>query len=83
MTALLSWSTQSYGSVKFRQVNAGVIGLENLLSGVALPRQPVGADLAHADAVAPAAPGEHEPSHAVIGSVNAIHHEELFTQTER
>src|SRR6266571_325676 len=69
-----------YGSVKFRQVNAGVIGLENLFGGVALPGQTVSADLAHADAVAPAAPGEHESSDAIIHSVNAIHHEELFPQ---
>ena len=41
-----------------REFDAGIVGFENLFGGQALLREAVGADLAHADAVSPAATDE-------------------------
>src|SRR5437667_11156680 len=69
--------------VEFCQFNSSVVSLQNLFRAEALPGQTVGADLAHAYAVAPAAAGEDESRDAIAGAVDAIENEELFAQTQR
>src|SRR5207237_10743178 len=47
-----------------------------------LLRQTIRAELAHADAMAPASASEHKSGHAVVCAVLPVNHKELFMQTE-
>src|SRR5207248_1946144 len=70
-------------SVHLGQFDAGVIRFENLFDVESLLRQAVGAELAHANAVTPAASGEDERGNPIVFVVDAIDYEELFLQTQR
>ena len=69
--------------IQLRQFDAGVIRLENLFDVESLLRQAVGAELAHANAVTPAASGEDECGNSIVFVVDAIDYEELFLQAQR
>src|SRR6185295_4518072 len=69
--------------VNLLHLHAGVILLKNLCEGVAVARQPVSADLAHADAMSPAAPREDKCREATARVVFAVDDEEVFFQAER
>ena len=65
------------------ELNTRVVRFENSFRRPALPGEAVCADLAHADAVAPAAADEIEAGNSAALVVLAIDDEELFAQAER
>ena len=69
--------------IHFRQLNARIVRFDYLLGGPALLRESVSADLAHADAVSPAATEKSESSDAPAVVILVFDDKQLFTQTER
>ena len=69
--------------IEAREFDTGVISFQYLLSGPALSRESVGADLAHADAVAPTAPNKYELRNSSRIIILTVDHKQLFTQSQR
>jgi hypothetical protein len=66
-----------------RDFNTRIVGFKYLLRRPALFREPVGADLAHPNTVAPSSSDERELRYTCIIIIFAVDDEELFTLSER
>src|SRR5260370_35523435 len=82
MVILLTGGKLDGGLVKPWEFDAGVVSLQDLVNGESLSRQSIRAHLAHADAMAPAAPGENKANDVTALAVQAVDDKELFAQAQ-